>query len=162
MTRAPSEPLAHLLIALFLTILSAYPTKASSQNTPKSTSACPSAADMDHQHLQGVWRAELQATAPGTHPTVVTLQLGPHPELAQSVRGTALRQGLTAQVSGDVDAGELNLEESTNGTSISATWTGRVVNGSCGKEIQGTWNNANPTPAAPSAPFVLRRQAAWQ
>lgn len=162
MTRAPTQPLAHLLMALFLTALSAYPTNASSQNTPKSLSACPAAAEMDHQHLQGRWRAELQATAPGSSPTVVTLQLGPHPELSQSVRGTALRQGITAQVSGDVDAGDMTLEESINGTSISATWTGRVVDGSCGKEIQGTWNNANPTPTAPSAPFVLRRQATWQ
>ena len=161
MTRASSRPFDHLLIALLLIILSACPTNASSQNTPKSLSACPAAAEMDHQHLQGRWRAELQATPPGSSHTVVTLQLGPHPELSQSVRGTALRQGITSQVSGDVDAGELNLEESTNGTSISATWTGRVVDGSCGKEIQGTWNNANPTPTAPSAPFVLRRQAAW-
>ena len=117
---------------------------------------------MNHQHLQGLWHAHLPAAAPGTRPTVVVLQLGPHPELAQSVRGTAVRGGITAQVSGDVDAGELTLEESINGTNISATWTGRVVDGSCGKEIQGTWNNATPTPTAPSAPFTLRRQAAWQ
>ena len=120
---------------------------------------------MDHQHLQGQWRAELQAPAPGDQPTTATLQLGPHPELAQSVRGTVVRGGTTAQVSGDVDGGDLTLEESINGTNISATWTGQVVDGSCGKEIRGTWNNAHPTPttpSAPSAPFVLHKQAAWQ
>lgn len=118
---------------------------------------------MGHQHLQGQWRAELQGVAPGAGATVVTLQLGPHPELAHSVRGTTQRGSTTAQVSGDVDDGDLTLEESVNGTNISATWTGRVVDGSCGKEIRGTWNNAHPTPPAPSAvPFVMRRQAGWQ
>ena len=78
------------------------------------------------------------------------------------MRGTVVRGGTTAQVSGDVDGGDLTLEESINGTNISATWTGQVVDGSCGKEIRGTWNNAHPTPITPSAPFVLRKQAAWQ
>ena len=108
---------------------------------------------MSHLHLQGHWRAELQATA-------AMLQLGPHPELAHSVRGTVQRGGTTAQVSGDVDDGDLTLEESINGTNISATWTGRVVDGSCGKEIHGTWNNAH-TPNT-LQPFVLRKQAGWQ
>ena len=108
---------------------------------------------MSHLHLQGHWRAELQATA-------ATLQLRPHPELAHSVRGTVQRGGTKAQVSGDVDDGDLTLEESINGTNISATWTGRVVEGSCGKEIRGTWNNAH-TPNT-LQPFVLRKQAGWQ
>jgi hypothetical protein len=131
---------------------------------------------MNHHHLQGRWRAELQAGAeasppaqvglaqagqdPPQPPTAAVLQLGPHPELAQSVRGTVQRGASTAQVSGDVDDGELTLEESINGTNISATWTGRVVDGSCGKEIRGTWNNAL-TPHTPQ-PFVLRKQAGWQ
>ena len=117
---------------------------------------------MNHQHLQGRWHATLQAAAPdAAHPPDATalLQLGPHPELAHSVRGTVQRGGASAQLSGDVDAGELTLEESINGTNISATWTGQVVDGSCGKEIHGTWNNANP---ATSLPFVLRKQADWQ
>lgn len=86
-------------------------------------------------------------------------ELGPHPELAHSVRGTVQRGGASAQLSGDVDAGELTLEESVNGTNISATWTGQVVDGSCGKEIHGTWNNATPPT---TLPFVLRKQAGWQ
>jgi hypothetical protein len=151
-----------LAVAFVLIAISAYPTSASSQNDPKSTAACPSAADMDHQHLQGRWLAQLQGAAPDAPGATATLQLGPHPELAQSVRGTVQRNGATAQVSGDVDGGDLTLEESINGTNICATWTGQVVDGSCGKEIRGTWNNANPTPSAPSAPFVLRKQVGWQ
>ncbi len=108
---------------------------------------------MSHLHLQGHWRAELQASA-------AMLQLGPHPELAHSVRGTVQRGGTTAQVSGDVDDGDLTLEESINGTNISATWTGRVVDGSCGKEIRGSWTQST-SPDTPQ-PFVLRKQASWQ
>ena len=116
---------------------------------------------MSHQHLQGRWHATLQAAAPGAavQPTTAVLQLGPHPELAQSVRGAVHRGEAVAQLSGDVDAGELALEESINGTNISATWTGQVVDGSCGKEIRGTWTNAHPTI---SLSFVLRKQAGWQ
>eukprot|EP01036_Dinobryon_divergens_P042747 gene42747-56823_t len=116
--------------AALLIAISFCPTSAFSQKVPQSTAACPAAADMDHRHLQGQWRAELQAPAPGAPPATATLQLGPHPELAQSVRGTLVRSGSTAQVSGDVDGGDLTLEESINGTNISATWTGQVVDGS--------------------------------
>ena len=119
---------------------------------------------MTHQHLQGRWHAELPSVAPGASPpqppTQAVLQLGPHPELAHSVRGTVQRSGATAQVSGDVDDGDLTLEESINGTNISATWTGRVVDGSCGKEIRGSWTQST-SPDTPQ-PFVLRKQASWQ
>ncbi|MDH4419149.1 MAG: hypothetical protein QE485_18215 [Acidovorax sp.] len=157
-----------LSIAIILIAISAYPARADDPKNSKISAACPTAADMDHQHLQGRWLAELQtpATTEGRTPpppTTAVLQLGPHPELAQSVRGTTQRGSTTAQVSGDVDDGDLTLEESINGTNISATWTGRVVDGSCGKEIRGTWNNAHPTPPAPAViPFVMRRQAGWQ
>lgn len=157
-------------IALFLIAISAYPTSARGQNDPKSVPVCSTAIDVDHLHLQGRWRAELQSTledAPPAFSRIAVLQLGPHPELAQSVRGTVQRGGVTAQISGDIDAGELTLEESINGTNISATWIGQVVAGSCGKEIRGTWNNATPpTPSAPLVPstllFVLRKQPGWQ
>jgi hypothetical protein len=149
-------------------VFSLIPTTASSQGASQSTSACPAAEDVTHQHLQGRWQAELQGAAstqasPGL-PRQALLQLGPHPELAQSVRGTVQRGETRALVSGDVDAGDLTLEESINGTTISATWIGRVVDGSCGKEIRGTWNQATPTPTSPSgltAPFILRKQAGW-
>lgn len=112
---------------------------------------CPSAAAMDARHLQGQWRAELQGQPPAL------LRLGPHPELAESVRGTVQRGTSTAQAVGDVDDGDLTLEESSDGTRISATWTGRVTEGRCGREIRGTWSSAQ----APNTliPFVLRKQA---
>lgn len=164
---APAELAA---IALILIATGACPTSTLAQNRPESTAACPAAADTGHLHLQGRWLATLPAPAQSeggapaqqATPATAVLQLGPHPELAQSVRGTVQRGAATVLVSGDVDAGDLTLEESVNGTNISATWIGQVVDGSCGKEIRGTWNNANPTPTAPSAPFVLRKQPGWQ
>ena len=162
-----------LLSTSFLIAISAYPTSARAQNNPKSGTVCIAAQDATHHHLQGLWKAHFylepstEKTGAGATelPPTATLQLGPHPELAQSVRGTVQRDGVTAQVSGDVEEGDVTLEESINGTNISATWTGRVSEGSCGKEINGIWNNANPTPNSASvAPirFVLRKQPSWQ
>ena len=155
-------PTPRPVIAYILIAISAFPTSATGQNDPNSTTACPAAADLNHQHRQGRWHATLQPAAPEAAPapaTTAVLQLGPHPELAESVRGTGQRGDASAQLSGDVDAGELALEESINGTNISATWTGQVVDGSCGKEMRGTWTNAHPTI---SLSFVLRKQAGWQ
>ncbi len=98
--------------------------------------------------MTGLWNGGPDAVRPGAHP-----------ELAQSVRGTVQRGGTVAQVSGDIDEGDLTLEESANGTHINATWIGQVVQGSCGKEIRGTWNNVTPPL---TIPFILRRQAGWQ
>jgi hypothetical protein len=105
-------------------------------------------------HLYGLWRAEWANTPDGAE-----LRLERHPELAESVRGTLRRGDQVAQVAGDVDDGDFTLEESDNGRSISATWTGRVVEGSCGKEIKGTWNNAKNTQ---ERNFVLRKQPGWR
>jgi hypothetical protein len=110
---------------------------------------------MDHRHLQGTWQAHI----PGNK-TDTVLRLGPHPEFSESVRGTLQRGNATAQVTGDVDAGTFSLEESDDGTRISASWTGQVVQGSCGKEIQGTWIPTD-TPERKST-FVMRKQGGWQ
>ncbi len=121
---------------------------------PVAAADCPKPADVNHLHLYGAWRAEWSdAQAP------TELRLGRHPEMAQSVRGTMARGAVQVQVVGDVDDGDFTLEESDNGRSISATWTGRVVEGSCGKEIKGTWNNAKNTQ---ELHFVLRKQPGWR
>ena len=143
--------------ALFLIAACALPLGAAAQidlkNTP-STAACPSAAEVSAVYLYGLWRAEW---ADGGTPT--ELHLTRHPEMADSVRGTLRRDGATAQLAGDVDNGDFTLEESDNGRNISATWTGRVADTSCGKEIQGTWTNAtNSTERR----FVLRKQPGWR
>jgi hypothetical protein len=61
-------------------------------------------------------------------------------------------------VAGDVDDGVLTLEESADGTTISATWLGEVVPGSCGKTLKGQWSSgASPV----RLEFQLVKQATW-
>ncbi len=112
-------------------------------------SPCPKAAEVAQRHLLGLWRATFDGLPQGA-----TLLLEPHPELAESVRGVINRNGERALVAGDVDDGEFTLEESLNGTNISATWTGDVVAGSCGREIRGSWQ---PAGGGAALAFVLRR-----
>jgi hypothetical protein len=101
---------------------------------PSAAVACPKAHEATHAHLLGMWRAEFDGLSQGA-----TLLLEKHPELGESVRGRINRNGVRAEVAGDVDEGEFTLEESENGVNISATWMGDVVEGSCGREIRGTW-----------------------
>ena len=152
-----------ITFTLTLIAISACLTSARAQNNPEpavtatpSASACPSALEMDRQHLQGLWRAELAGAAPVD---AVLLRLGQHPELAGSVRGTVQRGATIGQVAGDVHEGELTLEESTDGKRISATWIGEVVDGRCGQEIRGNWHSVSPET---SIPFVLRKQPPLQ
>lgn len=115
---------------------------------------CPAPAEVNHQHLYGLWRAEFEGQSQGA-----TLLLEKHPELTESVRGAISRDGLKAWLAGDVDQGELNLDESLDGVSISSTWTGQVVEHSCGKEIRGTWRNAADQA---TRRFILRKQPGWK
>ena len=72
------------------------------------------------------------------------------------MRGALNREGERAQVAGDLDDGEFTLEESADGSDIAAVWLGDVVEGSCGREIRGTWK-ADGDPR--QFQFVLRKQA---
>jgi hypothetical protein len=110
---------------------------------------CPTGSEITHRHLLGLWRASFDGLSRGA-----TLLLERHPELAESVRGAVNRDGEKAQVAGDVDDGEFTLEESADGVRIDATWTGTVIDGSCGLEIRGDWQAAGTTS---SQPFLLRK-----
>ncbi len=112
------------------------------------------AAEIGPRHLYGLWHAEFEGLPQGA-----TLLFEKHPELTDSVSGAINRDGVKALIAGDVDQGELTLEESLDGQRISATWLGTVVEKSCGREIRGTWNNAA---TAASYPFVLRKLPGWQ
>ncbi len=108
-----------------------------------------SPAEVSHQHLLGLWRAEFEGLAQGA-----TFCWNKHPEPPESVRGAVNRNGERAQVAGDLDDGEFSLEESVNGVNISAIWLGDVVEGSCGREIRGSWK-AEGDPR--QLQFVLRK-----
>ena len=115
--------------------------------------ACPRAQDVGPQHLYGLWQADIYDKAlpddvrlPPQHAASgkATLLFERHPEHADSLRGTLklsdAKQGhdLKGWLSGDIEDGELVMDESENGQSISAVWVGQVVGPSCGKEIRGT------------------------
>lgn len=122
---------------------------AAAESPLAATPSCPASAQITHVHLLGLWRASFDGLGQGA-----TLLLESHPELAESVRGAIDRDGDKALVAGDVGDGEFTLEESVDGVGISATWTGTVIDGSCGREIRGDWQAARD---ATARPFVLRK-----
>lgn len=124
--------------------------------------ACPPAVDTVVQQLYGLWRASFDAP-PEPRQATLLFEKSSDPELADTVGGGISREGANgterAEVAGDVDKGEFTLEESADGRAISATWTGRVVEGSCGREIRGTWLSGDEKV---ERAFVLRKQPGWQ
>lgn len=109
---------------------------------------CPGPAQLQPRHLVGLWRAEFAGGSGAT------LLLEPHPRYAASLAGEVNRNGVRARVAGDLDEGEFTLEESADGVRIDAAWLGEVVEGSCGREIRGTWQATGATAARA---FTLRR-----
>jgi len=95
---------------------------------------CPAARHVAPQALVGLWQAEFDGQGHAG-----TLLLAPHPRYAASLSGEINRNGERSRVVADLEDGELTLEESADGVRISATWLGDVVEGSCGREIRGSW-----------------------
>ena len=111
---------------------------------------CPQPEEVSAGQMLGLWRAEFEDRGPGA-----TLLLQAHPEFAGNFRGAITRDGDRRQLAGDVDEGDVTLEESADGVHIAAIWVGELVEGSCGKEVRGTWK-AEGDPA--TRQFVLRKQ----
>jgi hypothetical protein len=110
------------------------PKAPSSSNTP-----CPSVRDVQATDLYGAWRV-----------------FEKNPEFADSVVGWLDWGKDKIFVAGDVEAGSFSLEESDDGTRISAVWEGTVAEGSCGKAITGSRRVGEV-----STPFVLRKATGW-
>lgn len=122
-------------------------------STPSSTPACPPVKSIQAPQLYGAWKIELTANG-----QTGKLTLRQHPEFSESLRGE-LSYGATKSIaSGDLEEGELNLDESNDRVSLTATWTGKLVESSCGKEIRGEWHDLAKNI---SSPFILRREAGW-
>lgn len=112
---------------------------------------CPAQGEAHTPHLLGTWQARWDAQdgtpkAPeAAWPAAPQLVLQPHPEWDGNVKGHVLHTPQAAMVVGDVNAGEVTLEESLDGQRISATWVGDVVDGSCAQLIRGTYfTDAHP------------------
>jgi hypothetical protein len=112
--------------------------------------ACPHASEVGQAQLLGAWRAEFEGAG-----QVGTLLLEKHALYAESLSGAINRNGERRPVAGDVEDGEFTLEESADGLRITATWLGEVVEGSCGREIRGTWTLDGQTSGRA---FVLRKE----
>ncbi len=109
-----------------------------------------SAAEIPVEALYGRWEVRFDDPA-----AVADVQLAAHPEYAGSVRGTISRGAQRAEISGDIDdEGFLILDESQDGRTISAVWSGELQPGSCGKEFKGTWRNSSDDS---TQSFVLRK-----
>lgn len=140
------------LVRAFLLASALLPTAQAQPNAP--AAACPKALDVSQPHLLGLWRAEFEGLPQGA-----TLLLEKHPEFQGSFTGGLNRNGQRAQIAADIEKGEFTMEESADGVRVSGSWVGQVVEGSCGREIRGTWQEEKDPPRP--YPFVLRKQAAW-
>lgn len=148
------------LVAAVAALLSAC---AGSPSSPEATAearpartvnpACPDLERWDARRLYGRWEVELPEL--GLRGRLLLRQ---HPEFRESLRGEFHYGGQDSIASGDIEGGEFNLDESQDGKTLHAFWTGRLVPEACGREVRGTWQRLarEGVPAAEST-FVLRR-----
>lgn len=170
--------------ALFFIATSAVITGASGQNDmsrpappagSSEISACPPVKQFKPAQIHGTWRVRF-TPAPAGLPADATLQLQRHAEFSESVAGFVNRElaptarkpaqgghAARAQLAGDLEDGYLTLDESSNGISITGAWNGKMVEGTCGKTITGTWKDMSSSapPDAPEVPFTLERLSGW-
>ena len=114
---------------------------------------CPDVTRLHAPQLYGSWELDLvQAGLRGR------LTLRQHPEFSASLRGEFRYGGQASIASGDVEAGEFHLDESRDGKTLFAFWSGRLLATACGAEIRGQWQTV-PTDQRPGqeSEFILRR-----
>jgi hypothetical protein len=129
--------------------------------------------------MYGLWQVTF-TNPPAGLPLTATLMLEKHEEFGDSVQGVVTRalpakssgnatgnikdgHAARAAVAGDVEDGFVILDESSNNISISGTWNGQIVEGSCGREITGVWKDTSGSAAtdAPDVTFRMRRPSGW-
>jgi len=149
------------------------------QSKPPATSPAPAKACLTAQQvktadLYGQWSVAF-TNPPRGLPAKATLQLQRHAEYSESLAGTLLRDfsavpggkvpghSPRAQVAGDLEGVLFMLDESSNGTNLTAGWDGKIVEGSCGEVIQGVWKDlsSDATPDAADVPFTMRQTSGW-
>lgn len=117
---------------------------------------CPDSAQrLPMQALYGSWEARIDG-----QDGIATLVLERHPDY-DGVRGQLQRPGQPpALVAGDIDPdGLLALDESQDGKSISASWSGELQPGSCGRAFKGIWRRgADDSEHA----FTLHKSSSWK
>ena len=125
---------------------------------------------MKAAQLHGRWAARFSHPPAGL-PENATVVLERHAEFSESLAGTvsrklskagsALASGHAPQaaLAGDLDEGLLLLDESSDRISITGTWNGEMVPGSCGRVYKGVWKDTSRSaaPDVPDVPFTLTR-----
>ncbi len=143
--------------------------KSAAKPAPATLAGCLDAKDMKAQQLFGLWTARF-TNPPDGLPATATMLLERHAEFSDSLAGIVSRNlGLAsgspkiaghaakAFLAGDLEDGMLILDESSDNLSITGTWNGEMVPGSCGKVFKGMWKDTSKSaPAdAPDVPFTL-------
>ena len=159
----------HLRLAIFFIATSTLNQGATAQIDPKIS--CPSTQDMKAEHLFGLWAVRF-TNPPAGLPVAATMLLERHAEFSDSLAGHVNRDlgaaagsakiaghSAKAELAGDLENGMLLLDESSDNLSISGTWNGEMLQGSCGREFQGTWKDTSSSAAANAAdvPFRLHK-----
>lgn len=169
-------------IAIFLMAVCALQSRANAKNDIKkppvssvSAAACPPAKQLKPAQIYGLWRATFSVSPMGL-PATATMLLERHAEFSESgagfvsrdlgpAAGTAAAGGhaAKAQLAGDLEDGFISLDESSNSVSITGTWNGEMVEGSCGKKATGIWKDTSGSapPEAPDVPFTLEKIPVW-
>lgn len=119
---------------------------------------------MKAEQLFGLWAVRFSEPPAGL-PERATMRLQRHAEFSDSLAGTVSRDlagasasaasghSARAALAGDLDEGMLLLDESSDTISITGTWNGEMVPGSCGKAYHGLWKDTSRS-AATGAPYV--------
>ena len=124
---------------------------------------------MKAEQLFGLWDVRF-TDPPAGLPPKATLLLERHAEFSDSLAGTVRRDfdsasgavkpaghAEQAALAGDLEAGMLLLDESSDNISITGTWDGEMVKGSCGKAFKGVWKDMSSSAKedAPDVPFMM-------
>ncbi|HYW55824.1 MAG TPA: hypothetical protein VE934_02610 [Polaromonas sp.] len=173
-----------LRIATLLIAASAHPSWAQAQNDSTKRAAgtaapavapCPPAKQIKPEQMYGLWRVQFTKPPAGL-PDKATMLLERHAEFSESVAGFVNRDlgaaagspavaghRAKAQLAGDIEEGLVTLDESSNGISITGTWTGELVANSCGRKVTGVWKDTSDSapPDAPDIPFTLEKVPGW-
>lgn len=146
--------------------------------TAEVKAACLLPKDVTTAHLYGLWQVAFydgplpDDTARAVRQTPrrqATVQFERHPEHDDSLRGT-LRDAPAADthiaphsvpllLSGDLDEGELILDESQDGRRISAVWVAYPTAAGCGRELRGNRRQADSDALET---LILTRVPGWR
>jgi hypothetical protein len=155
MTPNPLSLLTRVRPAALVTLVWAICTASGALHAQPST-PCRAGQPVEIEALHGIWQVKFDPA----QATSASLLLERHAEHAESVQGVLKRQNPSgndrqALLAGDLEDGELILDESEDGRRISAVWVGRLSEGSCGREITGTRREAGEDRAES---FTMRRR----